>query len=146
MNICASTMVSNSKNINFSTNVFDSMDIINCNSVTNSYFCKNCSNISNCLFCFGLEDAEYCVFNIPIDKKRFEVIKEQYQKYQTELLSFVETWPENMFSNHTINTIVKFDIWYYPIPQKFWKWVRTLPGFDPMLIYNITMLPEILVD
>ena len=146
VNVCNSIMISNSKNISSSKNIFDCLDIIECETATNSYFCKNCANISNCLFCSDLKDAEYHIFNTPVDKKRFEVFMTQYQKYQTEPLRFVEEWPEELITTSIVKTLTKFDEWYKLIPEKFWKWARTLPGFDPMLIYNITMLPEILVD
>ena len=146
INVCNSTMVARCKNIINSANVFDSSEIIKCNTVTNSHFCQNCVNIEHCLFCDGLENAEYYIFNKPVDKNRYEMFEKQYQKYLIELLGFIREWPENLSVSTFNSPTKKFDDWYYPIPQKFWKWVRTLPGFDSMLVYNITMLPEILID
>lgn len=145
-NICFSTMVSRSINIYNSKNVFGSSEIIKCDNVTDSYFCQDCKNIKHCMFCEGVEDAEYYLFNQPIDKERFELFLQQYKRFMQSRLAFAPEWPENLIRTYSPSISQKFDEWYKPIPEKFWKWARTLPGFDSMLLYNITMLPEILVD
>ena len=146
INICNSTMIVDSKNIIDSCGVFDSSEIIKCLNVSDSHFCQDCKEIKHCMFCDGLENAEYHLFNKPVDKKYYELFEKQYLKYLTEALDFVREWPENMIVTDSVTPTRKFDDWYHPISSRFWKWVRTLPGFDSMLIYNITMLPEILVD
>lgn len=145
-NICFSIMVSRSINIYNSKNVFGSSEIIKCDNVTDSYFCQDCKNIKHCMFCEGIEDAEYYLFNQPIDKERFELFLQQYKRFMQSRLAFAPEWPENLIGTYSPCISQKFDEWYKPIPEKFWKWARTLPGFDSMLLYNITMLPEILVD
>lgn len=144
VNICNSTMVANSRSVIDSKNVFYSLEIIGCDTVTESMFCQDCTNIEHCLFCYGLHDAQYCIFNKPVDKNRFEMIASQYTKWMIGLLTFIREWPCELLAETHVAPTRKFDDWYYPISEKFWKWVRTLPGFDSMLIYNITMLPEIL--
>ena len=146
VNVCNSTMVARSRNIIDSSNVFDSSEIVNCDTVSNSHFCQKCTNIKNCMFCEGLIDAEYYIFNKPVDKNYYELFEKQYKKYLTELLDFIQDWPEEMIIEQFILPTRKFDDWYHPISDKFWKWARTLPNFDSMLLYNITMLPEILID
>ena len=146
INVCNSTMVVRSKNVIDSSNIFGSSEIVKCNTVTDSHFCQNCINIENCLFCEGLENAQYYIFNKPVDESRYKMIEKQYLKYFTELLGFIREWPENLIVGTFVAPTRKFDDWYSPISEKFWKWVRTLPNFDSMLIYNITMLPEILID
>lgn len=146
INICNSTMVARSKNVIDSTDVFDSSEIVKSNTVTESHFCKNCNNIDHCLFCENLENAEYCIFNKQVDKKRYEIIEKQYYKYLNNLLSFVREWPENLVVGVYLSPTRKFDDWYSSISENFWKWVRTIPNFDSMMLYNITMLPEILID
>jgi hypothetical protein len=98
------------------------------------------------MFCEGLENAEYHIFNKPVDKKMYELFETQYKKYMTGQLEFISNWPQNLVVSTHVSPTRKFDDWYHPISEKFWKWIRTLPGFDSMLIYNITMLPEILID
>ena len=146
VNICNSTMVACSVNVIDSFNVFDSSEIINCVSVSDSHFCQDCKNIKFCIFCSGLTDAEYCIFNTPVEKSHYEMFVKQYKKYLTEHLDFVREWPQDMLVSTYIAPTRKFDDWYHPISPKFWKWARTLPGFDNMMLYNITMLPELLID
>lgn len=146
INICNSTMVARSKSVIDSTNVFDSSEIIKSNTVTNSHFCQECYNIESCLFCYGLENAEYHIFNKPVDKNRYEVIEKQYKKYMNELLVFIRDWPQDLVIYTSTQPTRKFDDWYFAISKRFWKWVRTLPGFNTTMLYDITMLPEILTE
>ena len=145
-NICNSASVVRSVNVIDSNTVFDSSEIIKCNTVTNSYFCQDCINIKSCMFCKGLGGIEYHIFNKPVDEKMYKLFEKQYKKYLTEHLSFVQNWPHEMIVNQHIAPTRKFNEWYHPISEKFWKWVRTLPGYDPMLLYNITMIPEFLME
>lgn len=145
-NICNSTMVARSVNVIDSNTVFDSSEIIDCNTVSSSHFCKSCTNIENCLFCEGLSNAEYHIFNKPVDPKMYELFEKQYMKYMTASLDFISNWPRELVASTYVAPTRKFDDWYHSIPEKFWKWARTLPGFDSMLLYNITMLPDILID
>ena len=144
INICNSIMVVDSKNIIDSSEIFDSSEIIKCANVSNSFFCQNCKNITHCMFCEGLEDAEYHLFNKPVDKKYFELFEKQYLRYMIEGLDFVREWPKDIIVSASVTPTRKFDDWYHSISQRFWKWARTLPNFDSMLIYNITMSPEFL--
>lgn len=145
-NICNSTMVARCINVIDSNTIFDSSEIIDCNTVSNSHFCQNCTNISKCLFCEGLSNAEYHIFNKSVDPKMYELFEKQYFKYMTTELAFIAEWPKNLAVNTHVSPTRKFDDWYHSIDEKFWKWARTLPGFDSIFLYRITMLPEILID
>jgi hypothetical protein len=98
------------------------------------------------LFCESLDGVEYYIFNKPVDKDLYEMLEEQYLKYMGGQLNFIKEWPEDMAVSVYISPTRKFDDWYHTISDKFWKWARTLPNYDSMLLYNITMLPEILID
>ena len=145
-NICNAITVVRSTNVIDSNTVFDSSEIINCNMVVNSYFCQDCTNIENCMFCEDLENIEYHIFNKPVDEKMYKLFEKQYKKYLTENLSFIRDWPSEIVGNQHITPTRKFDDWYHPISEKFWKWVKTLPGYDPMFVYNITMNPDFLIQ
>lgn len=145
-NVCNSTMVARSVNIIDSNTVFDSSEIIKCNTATNSYFCQDCTNIESCMFCEGLDNVKCYVFNKPVDEKMYKLFEKQYKKYLTENLSFIRDWPSEILVDHSVAPTRKFDDWYNPISEKFWKWAKTLPGYDSMLLYNITMLPDFLID
>lgn len=145
INVCNSTMIIGCKNVTDSFNIFNSSEIIKSVGVQNSHFIQNCKNVKFCLFCNNLNDAEYCVFNVQVDKDLYQIFEKQYNKYMEALLNFVQDWPEHLLTEFIPKTN-KINCWYTSISEKFWKWVRTLPNFDSMLIYDITMLPEILID
>lgn len=145
-NVCNSIMVARSKSVLNSFNVFDSTEIIDCDTVAESHFCQKCKNIDHCLFCDGIENVEYCIFNKPVSKSHYDLIVSQYMKYLVEELDFVRDWPKELSRSIHIYATRKFDDWYHPIQPKFWKWARTIPGFDGMFLYNFTMLPELLEE
>ena len=144
-NVCESTMIVRSQNIINSFDVFDSSEIINSRSVSNSSFCRDCKNIKFCMFCHGLEDSEYCIFNLPVDKTHYEFFAKQYERYFNSSLIFVKKWPKEILTNIEILVTRKYNEWYSSISDEFWKWIRTLPGFEPMKIYEFTMLSKLLV-
>lgn len=144
-NVWSSTMVNDSKGIFSSQDVFGSMDILDSSHVEDSYFCANCHNVKHCLFCSDISDKDYCIFNHAIGEKQFELFKKQYLKYvETGGLVFLEEWPKELVSTVELNENVKPKFNFFP--ESFWEWVRTLPNFDSILVYDITILPEILVD
>lgn len=145
-NIYNSIMVVNSRNVYESADVINSSEITKSKNVSDSKFCRSCKNIKHCLFCDGIENAEYCIFNQPVSKEKFEVLFSQYQKYMDVELQFIDQWPQNLAMGLVLRASLDCSKWYAPIPAKFWKWARTLPGYDEMLLYEMTMLPEILVD
>lgn len=146
INICDSILIGDSKSVLSSNNIFCSSEIIRSNNVENSYFCLDCENIKNCLFCFGLKDAEYHVFNQPVGKAKFELFVSQYKKLIEEELCFVTEWPEELVGAYGPIAVHRFDKWFYSIPEKLWKWLTTLPGYDKEKMYQNTMLPSFLVD
>lgn len=145
-NICFSTAIGRSKNIFESKNVFYSSEIIRSENVTASHFCQDCKNIKYCLFCNEIENAEYYIFNQPVDKERFDLFVEQYIRFMETELEFSPEWPSNLsVICAPLITRKTFD-WYKSVRPKFWKWVRTLPNFDSVILYNMTFLPEVLLE
>lgn len=146
-NIIKSSAVAQSKNIYNSRNILKSSELVDCNGATFSYFCANCNNIENCLFCTNLDSQQYCIFNKPVGKERFELFVKQYNKIiKDEKINFC-TWPPDQLLVLQEPKMYGHRVLYYNnLSSKFWKWVHTLPGFDSMALYNITMLPEILMD
>lgn len=145
-NICFSTAIGRSKNVFESKNIFYSSEIIKCENVTSSHFCQNCKNIKYCLFCSEIENAEYYIFNQPVDKERFDLFVEQYIRFMDAELEFSPEWPSDLSVAYAPSITRKIFDWYKPVQPKFWKWARTLPNFDSMMLYNMTFLPEILVE
>lgn len=145
-NICFSTAIGHSKNIFESKNIFHSSEITRCENVTDSHFCQDCKNIKHCLFCNKIENVEYYIFNQPVDKERFDLFVKQYIRFMDVELDFSLEWPSNLSVIHAPSVTRKIFNWYKPVQPKFWKWARTLPNFDSMILYNMTFLPEILIE
>lgn len=138
-----------SKTINDSKNIFNCFDICegselrNCSNVSSSYFCADCKEIQDCLFCFGLEQSElstYYLFNKPVDEKRFNFIMKQYENFDLEM-NYTNSWPEEIVVPIILRPHYNFDTHYKTLDEFFWEWVKTLPNYDPMVLYNITMNP-----
>lgn len=141
-NVVKSSAVFESSNIYESKTVLRSREIRSSNDVTDSAFCASCNKIENCLFCVDLIEKSFHIFNTPVDPARFSIIKAQYLKFLSEGLTFVKDWPKEPLRIITPQVIVRFDKHYQSLPDKFWRWARTLPGYSEDILYQITFLPQ----
>lgn len=163
-NINKSSFCSNSEIILNSTNVTDSIMVINSNCIIRSNsiikskfitestciidssntedcdFLMDCSNMRDSIFCLGLDGKEYCLFNKPISKIMYENISFQFSKYITLPLRMVYTNNENLASTQ-VNNFSKF---FENLSNDFWQWVKTLPNYDPEILYSMTFNPILL--
>lgn len=136
-----SSYVVNCHGVYMSNNIVDCHSIWNSSNLTNCGFCFDCENMTNALFCSNAKDSEYYLFNKPIDKARFDMIYSQYKRYSSLWMTLTDGWPIKRdyprklydYRKHTAN-----------IPESFWAWVKTLPGYDPMVLYSITFNPRFL--
>lgn len=143
-NTVLSSSIFASKNIFNSFDICESSELLRCKNTSSSYFCSDCVEIQDCMFCFGLnkslDSAQYHLFNKPIDEKRFGYILRRYKQFELELL-YVDSWPDEIVVPITLRPLYNFNTHYKNIPQVFWDWAKTLPNYDPMILYNITMNP-----
>jgi hypothetical protein len=42
----------------------------------------------------------------------------------------VRDWPFELVFDAQVFIIEKIDEWYSLVPEKFWRWAKTLPGYD----------------
>ena len=162
--ILHSKNVTNSNNVVNSDYVVNSHSIMNSAAVTNSAFVNGwtlggtkqikdcrfimaCSNLKHSLFCHKISDGEYMIFNKQVDPMDYEIIVKQLDKllssYQTELVV------GNHWSSHEIvldypeiqRNVIKQ---YANLPTSFYRWVRTLPGYDAGVLYAITFNKDLL--
>lgn len=156
-----STFILNSKNVENSNEVVDSTYIINSSGVTDSTnivhchtiwrscnltdcgLCFNCTNLTNSLFCLNAENGEYLLFNKPIDKMRFEMIFKQFHKYASTPSTMTKGWEDGVYYTEA-QKITDFRQHTKSLPSVFWEWVKTLPGYDPMIMYSITFREELI--
>ena len=128
-----------SKNIYRSQNISNSSEVFDSKNIEDSYFCTNCNNIKHCMFCENLTDSEYCLFNKPVDPQIFEIIKKQYKNLLDVYLKFTSGWPVTL-NTPEVPVIDRVWVRYYEtIPEKFWKWVRTLPEYTSEFMFHLTI-------
>ena len=149
-NITSSNYVINSHSINNATSVTGSTFVTsiskNKNSqIKNSHFISDCQNIKYCLFCREISDAEFMIFNKKIDQLDYENILKQLDNilkdWEMELV-VNNQWPENTIP--ITPPIIQRNIikQYANLPDTFWRWIKTLPYYDPQVIYSITYNPK----
>lgn len=140
-NVLNSARVYNSVNIYNCSDINSCSELRHCNKMEKSFFCADSKNLKNCIFCSNLEDKEYYVFNKPISKEMFDIILAQYmrQTKDMELDYLREPWPENMLIPSLPNPFAYHNKHYLQINDKFWRWARSVPGYDADLLYNITL-------
>jgi hypothetical protein len=138
-----STYIINSHGVYDSYNITDSHAIWRSNNLTNCFFCFDCADTNNAMFCLNQHGGEYMLFNKPVDKTRFEMVQKQYKRYALPFITLTDPWNvhngdvphvNHDFRDHTKN-----------IPASFWEWVKTIPGYNPEILYSLTFIPQFLV-
>lgn len=142
-----------------STSVFNAGTVINSSFVSNilplgsknirnSHFIGDCFNLKNCLFCHGITDGEYLMFNQPIEKEEYDMFVAQLRQMLkgAELELTKNDWPADQVPLDAPNIQYNIILQYSALPEVFWRWVKTLPNYNPMILYNITMQPHLLTD
>lgn len=141
VNVLISKGIYNSVNIYACSNIMSSRELRHCEDVSSSYFCADSKNLKDCMFCVGLEDKEYHIFNQPVTKEKFDIILKQYMRLMdnTELDYLREQWPHDMLIPELPNPFAYHDKHYKQLDEKFWRWARSVPGYDVVLLYQITL-------
>ena len=166
-----SEKVYQSKNVTQSLNIINSdyvvrsSSVMNAASVTNSHyvhafthgavkqvkdsmFITDCVGVKKCLFCAGLQNKEYMLFNKSIDPDEFALIENQLKNilsgWQAELVK--DGWPVGKIPLDSPqiqrNTLRQFA----QLPEKFWRWVKTLPNYDSMVLYAVTFQANLITE
>ena len=143
-NIVHSQFIVNSSNVYESTNVIDSNIVFRGVNLEDCYFCNNSKDLKHCICCSGVSGGEYLIFNTKVDTKMFEIIKKQFVSMMDCLLKFTNGWPVVLTTAETPVIDRNFVRHYETIPQKFWKWVKTLPNYSDTHMFYLTSLPEFL--
>lgn len=161
--VCQSRNVTGSANIVNADYVVHSNDVMNASTVVDSFavysfrtggtkqirgsaFITDCVNLKHCLFCANIEGKEYMLFNQPIDQDQFEIIMKQLRNILGDWHpKFVKgEWPEGVIPLDSPvlqrNVMHQFE----NLPEAFWRWVKTLPGYDPSLLYAITFQADLI--
>ena len=113
--------------------------------IDHSYFITRGVDLDHCLFCSNLQGKKYHLFNK-------EITPEEYDIFVKQMSSILRGWePELVVDNEWPKETVPLDDprvqrniikQYNNLPDKFWRWVKTLPGYDPAIMYAITFNPK----
>lgn len=139
--IYKSNYVMGSRFVYQSENVVNSDAIEISKDITNCRFCTACRNLADSLFCSQQDGGDHLLFNKPIDDVRLQAIIKQYNKFLPPLI-MCRGW-DHPFDG-TPSIINNFQTHFSLIPDQFWQWVESLPGYDPMIMYAITFNPRFL--
>lgn len=144
LNIIDSTYVVRSRNIYKSSLITSSSEIYKGINLEDCYFCQECSNLKHSFGCQGIKEGEYYIFNKYVGKEHFEIIKKQYFSIMNNLFDYVDQWPSEVLSTNMPVINRRFPDHYKALPDKFWKWVRTLPNYSNEFMFQLTSLPQFL--
>lgn len=144
--IAMSNRVAHSKNIGESNDIARCEEISHgrglyrCNNVENSAFSSFLSYSSDCFFCTDLQYSRYMVFNKPATQEVIEEIRTKLKEFSTERLNLLQFNKDYLFTTDA-RFCENFGEYYLTISDDFWNWVKTLPNFDPFIMYRITYMP-----
>ena len=139
-NIVLSNFVYNSHNIYDSEDILRCSELRECHSLTDSYFCAESKNLKNCLFCHKLCDKEYHIFNKPVDKDRYENIKNRYLRLVDFDLPYLKVeWPHQILRSLEPVKNLHYSKHYQNLSDKFCKWIVTLQNYDDEIFYYLTL-------
>ena len=115
--------------------------------IKNSMFIADCENMKNCLFCANTKNGEYLLFNQSIDTDQFDMITKQLTSilggWQAELVCD-HAWPGETIPLDSPQIQRNVLRQYKNLPETFWRWVKTLPYYNPSILYALTFQPHML--
>ena len=109
--------------------------------VRDSYFISGGKHLDHCLFCFGITNQSYQLFNRPIDEVEYKMIIRQMESILRDWEpEFVKEnyWPEKTIPIDTPTLQRHAGKQWASLPDRFWNWVKTLPGYDSGIMYSLT--------
>lgn len=138
-------------NVIDSSNIRDSWGVANCRNLTNSQFiyrstlsedCHFSSFLTGCykcIFCSGLNGKQFYLFNKPISQKEWEkIFNNEFSVRINEEAFFLLKDNSKLNSYYVAKKETSFRNYFSLISENFNKWVKSLPNFDPFVMYQIT--------
>jgi hypothetical protein len=145
-NIVAGKYIVGSQSVYNGEHIIDSKWIHSSKNLNDCFLCSRCSDLRHAICCSQVS-GEYMVFNHEVSEADFELIKRQMTTYiQDWQMNLLEPQIESEFSWENQKVVTNFSEQYKNLPSRFLRWVHTLPNYDAMILYSITLLPEVLVE
>ena len=143
-NVVGGQFIVDSNSIYQSQNITDSHIIRDSTNLTSCAVCGDCSDLSNSLFCWKAT-GDHLLFNKPIAPAQFAVIRKQFNtivgNHET-LLAY--GWEGLSVFEPGVRKNLNYIKQYAKLPEKLWSWAKTLPGYDALVLYNITFQSNLL--
>lgn len=161
-----SHIVIDSKNVTDSTNVYEGTFVIrssnifkgnlitdcnglrDCTDLSDSAYCTSCKRLRHCLFCDNLTDKEYYIFNQKCSEAQFAIAQQQFNEFAPTTLYYIDKQSEDDYVWSKPHICYNYSKHYSVISHTdvFWEWIKSLPGYDPKILYTITFNPILLKD
>lgn len=138
--VVASNFIVSSNGVYKSDDISHSYGIWHCQELDECIFCFNCHNLKHSMFCQGIDEGEYMLFNKPIGKERYEVIFKQFVKMFQHKYDFTMLEDNNIYGTAP-NYYRDYRKHMASFSDDLWEWVKTLPKYDPIVMYSITFNP-----
>ena len=93
-----------------------------------------------------MSEKEFYLFNQSIDESDYNIIVNQLKDILDgwEMPIIVQDWPKETIPLEFPKECLNITKHYAGAPAEFWEWVKTLPGFDKKIMYQLTLLHEYL--
>lgn len=144
-NICTSEKIYNSNSIFRSNNIFDSFGLRKSSNIKNGIFCADCNSSSNIMFCSGVRGEDCLLFNHAVAPETFSQIKDElFTRFSNMNLNLFTINKATIAHKLSYTVFEYYDAHYKNIQTDFFDYVKTLPGYDPIIMYFITLNPNFL--
>lgn len=135
-------------NVIDSSNIRDSWAVANCRNVTESQFIyrstlsEDChfssflTGCHKCMFCSGLKGEQFHLFNKPISQEEWEkIFYDEFSVRINEEAFFLLKDNSKLNSYYNARKETSFKNYFSLISDGFNEWVKSLPNFDPFVMY-----------
>lgn len=154
--IIDATNISNSSYVSHSKFVMDSKYITFGNGIINSKFVRGDGehlpaediedslfihrgkHLRNCLFCSRIEEASNMLFNKPAKEKIITWVKSQLEDLLAAASLNYADWPDSEEIDPSTPSVNPPIVRYDSLPDEFWRYIKTLPGYDSDIIFSLT--------
>lgn len=131
-----SSNVSESNCIYHSTTVVNSEAIFFSKNIIDCKFCFGCTNLKECMFCYGMhfeeEPGSYYIFNKKVDKAIYDAARKAFAQLKMVGYGRVANWIQTDVYTFEAKTISAYKV--VRVPEKFVRFVNTLPNYDEDLL------------
>lgn len=140
-NIFNSIDVENSQDIKDSSHIVSSSGLYLCNNLSFSHFSARCNNGENLIFCQDCQGTNM-LFNQPVSEQSITRIKHQIELMRLPELTMGKVTSDRL--DGEMELVNNYQQYFANLPQDFWEWVKTVPNYDPMIMYMITLNPDLI--